>query len=47
MKLASFGGLFGDTLAFCQGQVGSWPSFFKRQHKKSLKEVMGPDLNVS
>jgi sulfotransferase 6B1 len=33
--------LFGDTITFRKGQIGSWKKYFKPEHKRLFKEVAG------
>ena len=36
--------LFGDTVTFRKGQIGSWRDLFTPFHKALFKEVMGEEL---
>lgn len=36
--------LYGGTLTFRNGQIGSWTFWFGSYHKQLLKEIMGQDL---
>ncbi len=38
------GELFGETITFRKGQIGTWREYFTPEHKEMCKKVLGQDL---